>query len=111
MGEKEAEGLGKREVRARVFVVGLLFWGDVAAGAGVRVSRGRSGQAYKGARGMPRHGQATKGAVSCEKHRGAARRLRSGDARMGKPGDRHGSSSVGEYIAQRRPTERTETSK
>jgi hypothetical protein len=33
-----------------------------------------SGQAYKGARGMPRHGQAMKGVVSCEKHRGAARR-------------------------------------
>jgi hypothetical protein len=34
-----------------------------------------SDQAYKGARGMPRHGQAMKGVVSCEKHRGAARRL------------------------------------
>ena len=34
-----------------------------------------SGQAYKGARGMPRHGQAMKGVVSCEKRRIAARRL------------------------------------
>jgi hypothetical protein len=33
-----------------------------------------SGQAKKGARGMPRHGQAMKGVVSCDKHRGAARR-------------------------------------
>ena len=39
------------------------------------VNLGRSGQAYKGARGMPRHGQARKGVVSCEKRRGAARRL------------------------------------
>jgi hypothetical protein len=45
------------------------------AGLEVRVFYGRSGQAFKGARGMPRHGQAKKGAVSCEKHRGAARRL------------------------------------
>ena len=37
--------------------------------------RSYSGQAYKGARGMPRHGQAMKGVVSCEKRRIAARRL------------------------------------
>ena len=42
---------------------------------GVRIfGQRRSGQAFKGARGMPRHGQARKGVVSCEKHRGAARR-------------------------------------
>ena len=48
---------------------------DVASGACVCQELGRSGQAYKGARGMPRHGQARKGVVGCEKRRGAARRL------------------------------------
>jgi hypothetical protein len=71
----------------------------------------QSGQAGKGARWMPWHGQAKKGVISCEKRRGAARRPRSGDARMGKPGSRHGLSSPAEYIGGRRPTGRTETSK
>ena len=56
----------------RVFVLGNSVKKE---GIGGLFKRAFSGQAYKGARRMPRHGQAMKGVVSCEKHRGAARRL------------------------------------
>jgi hypothetical protein len=45
----------------------------------------KRGQATKGTWWMPWRQEPKKGAVSCEKLRGAASRLRSGDARMGKP--------------------------
>jgi hypothetical protein len=53
-------------------------------GRGVR----GEGQASKGVRWMPRRLEPTKDVASCEKPRGAARRRRSGDVRMGKPGGR-----------------------
>ena len=44
------------------------------------------GQATKGTRWMPWRQEAMKDVVSCEKLRGVASRRRSGDVRMGKPG-------------------------
>ena len=45
----------------------------------------------KGVRGMPRLMEATKDVLSCEKLRGSAKKSRSGDVRMGKPGCLKGS--------------------
>ena len=56
------------------------------------------GQATKGTRWMPRHQEAMKDVETCEKLRGAGLERRSVDLRIGKPGERHGSSSCTEYI-------------
>ena len=45
------------------------------------------GQATKGVRWMPWHEKAMKDVISCDKPRGAASKHRSGDVRMGKPGE------------------------
>lgn len=67
---------------------------------------GQTGQAQKGARGMPRRGQAMKDVASCDKPWGGARILRSTDFRMGQPdGWQHPSPS-----ARRELTQGTETS-
>ena len=47
---------------------------------------------------MPRHQEAMKDVETCEKLREAGLERRSVDVRMGKPGERHGSSSHAEYI-------------
>ena len=68
------------------------------------------GQATKGERWMPWRQEAMKGVASCDKPRGAASRLRSEDARMGKPGWGNAQSSVTESIGGATRTEGTETS-
>ena len=68
------------------------------------------GQATKGERWMPWRQEAMKGVASCDKPRGAASRLRSEDARMGKPGWGNAQSSVTESIGGVTRTEGTETS-
>jgi hypothetical protein len=47
---------------------------------------------------------------SCDKPRGAAKKLRSGDFRMGKPGRGHALSSQSEHIALRKLTRGSEPS-
>ena len=47
------------------------------------------GQANKSARGMPWHQEPMKDVLSCDKLRGAAKKHRSGDFRMGKPTERY----------------------
>ena len=59
---------------------------------------------------MPWRQEAMKGVASCDKPRGAASRLRSEDARMGKPGWGNAQSSVTESIGGATRTEGTETS-
>ena len=49
----------------------------------------KESQATKGIRWMPWRHQPKKDAVSCEKPRGTARKYRSVDVRMGKPGSSH----------------------
>ena len=56
------------------------------------------GQATKGARWMPRHQEAMKDVTTCDKPRGAGRKRRSVDLRMGQPGGRNGPSSCAESI-------------
>ena len=60
---------------------------------------------------MPWHWEAMKDVVSCEKLRGTASKCRSVDVRMGKPGWSNVQSSISEFIAYRRGTRGTETSK
>ncbi|RGU88441.1 hypothetical protein DWW32_13140 [Holdemanella biformis] len=60
---------------------------------------------------MPGHSKLKKDAPNCEKLREAVRKRRSGGVRMGEPGSRHELSSAGEYMACKRGTRRTETSK
>ena len=59
---------------------------------------------------MPWRQEAMKGVASCDKPRGAASRLRSEDARMGKPGWGNAQSSATESIGDVTRTEGTETS-
>ena len=60
---------------------------------------------------MPRHLVLMKDAPNGETLRGAVRKRRSADIRMGKPGAHSGASSAAEYIGRERGTRRTETSK
>ena len=53
------------------------------------LERSNVGQANKSARGMPWHQEPMKDVLSCDKLRGAAKKLRSGDFRMGKPTERY----------------------
>ena len=75
-----------------------------------KVGKEIRGQATKGERWMPWRQEAMKGVASCDKPRGAASRLRSEDARMGKPGWGNAQSSVTESIGGATRTEGTETS-
>jgi hypothetical protein len=59
---------------------------------------------------MPRCQKQMKGVASCDKPRGAANRLRSGDARMGKPAASNVVASMAEYIGHGVYTQGTETS-
>src|SRR5262249_61269284 len=68
------------------------------------------GQATKGERWMPWRQEAMKGVASCDKPRGAASRLRSEDARMGKPGWGNAQSSATESIGDVTRTEGTKQS-
>ena len=74
-------------------------------------SKGVNGQASKGTWWMPWRQEAMKGVASCDKPRGAASRLRSGDARMRKLTWGNTCVPAAEFIGGSERTRETETSK
>ncbi len=60
---------------------------------------------------MPGHSKLKKDVPNYEKRRGAVRKRRGVDIRMGEPGTCHRVSSISEYIGYERGTRGTETSK
>lgn len=82
-------GVSKRASHAKSVV---SFKGDSSSYKTVSV------QATKGCWWMPWHHKAKKDVLTCEKLRGAGKKRRTGDVRMGKPGGNKSPSFLPEYI-------------